>query len=251
MLHRAYGLTSHPDVTRFEVEDGIVRHAAAELLSEETTVDNITIDLGVQVRQGSDESALAAFDTMMSISGVTEADVAPAMLADLIAEVAVIAAASPVEIIEISRLEKPWIGTPTPGPKVTAHVNPAAADSPAFRSGIQELAASVGVSLGDVGARVMFGEQSEAWPMTASISYWFPNARAAAVALEGERFHALVSSSLIQPDSVVLVEAIEHRVTPNPNTWGSKDLDARASRSQEAESQEPASKDAVEPSDPE
>ena len=47
MHHCLHGLTSHRDVTRFELEDGILREAAPELLREATGIDKITIDLGV------------------------------------------------------------------------------------------------------------------------------------------------------------------------------------------------------------
>lgn len=251
MQHCSYALMSHPDVTRFEVEDGVVRHAAAELVSEETTIDNIMIDLGVQVRRGNPEHPVAALDTVLSISGATEADVTPPGLADLIVDVAVVAATVPLEIVEVSQLEKSWIGTMTPGPKITAYWNPATADSPAYRSSVEELAATVASALGDVGCRVSFGERSDDWPVTTSISYWFANPGAAGDALAGDVFDALDNPDLVAPESFLLVEAVEHRVIPNPNNWGSKSLDSKIPTAEAASSAEAVnSGEAVDSADP-
>ena len=217
MHHCLHGLTSHRDVTRFELEDGILREAAPELLREATGIDKITIDLGVTVRRGASESPVTRFDSTLLISGATEADVAPTRLTDLLAEVAVIGATSRLEVTDVSQLEKSWIGTATPGPKLTAHIDKTIADSSDSRERVHELATSICDSLGNVGCRVMFGDRSEQWPITTSISFWFPNKQSAVAALDSSAFDPLV-----EQETSLLVEAIEHRLAPNPNTWGTK-----------------------------
>ncbi len=223
MHHVLYCLTSHPDVTRFEVEDGVVRQAAAELLSEETTIDTIAIDLGIFVREGAAETPAAGYDVLVSISGGTAEDVSPSEFAELVAEVAVVSSSTPISIDELSQLEKEWVGTTTPGPKVTAHFNPAASDSADYRDQIEALARSVVASIGNVGCRVVHSTPTDGWPFATSLGYWFANNAEAKEAFERDAFDLLSSSSLIAPNSFVLTESIEHRIAPNPNTWTTND----------------------------
>lgn len=218
-----HGLICHPDVTRFEIEDSLVRHAAASLLSTETTITSIIVDVGVHERtrandsSGSSHRALA-FNAFIMISGTGDDASAP-QLTDLVAEAAVIDGSWKISSSEISELGKPWVGQATPGPKITALFNPASSiSSPGYRAGVEELAKTVCSSLSDAGSRVLHVEDSSA-PFATAVSFWFANPAAAEDAAGAVLFEQVSESDLVDSGSLVFVEAIEHRIMPNPNTW--------------------------------
>ena len=222
MHSRLYGLTSHPDVTRFEVEDGIVRNAVATLLGDETTINTVVVDVGASVREATLEDPNlnpdALHDVMIAIHAEVEADSEPPNLAELVADVAVVGGSWSISSTELAELEKPWVGTASPGPKVTAFARPTDADSPRYRAGIAELARETATTLGDVGSRVVHVEGTPGSFSTA-ISFWFPNPDAAKAAWDRDGFAPLIASDLIDQHSLALLEATEHVLAPNPNTW--------------------------------
>ena len=225
VFHRFHALTCHPDVTRFEIEDGLVRTATASLLSQETTISSVIADVEIHAHSGFDAksnvdiASIAQYNSSLLISSTDEAATSPEHLAELVAEVAVVGSSWRVSITELSELEKPWIGAATPGPKITVFANPdSAVDSPQYRSDIEELAGEVCAAIGDVGSRISYIDDGSA-PFTTAISFWFASPRSAEAAVESGEFERMYDSALLESDSILFVESIEHRIIPNPNTW--------------------------------
>lgn len=215
MHHRVYGLTSHADLTRFEVEDGLLRHTAPELLKAETSITAVTLDVAIADHAGQ----ISDYDNQITISASDEADAAPTNLVELVSEVAIVKASAWFTITEVAELSTTWVGSATPGPKVTLHFDPASENSGSYRGDVEELAGTVAKSLGDVGSRVLHAGAAGRWPRSTAISFWFPNRDAAKDAFDGDGFAGLTTSSLINNETLVIVQAVEHRVLPNPNTW--------------------------------
>ena len=230
MVQRLHGLSCHPDVTRFEIEDGLVRDATATLLSEATTISSVIVDLGIHPRTVVDSgdrvdsgdldlSLIAGYNATMLITGEDDEAALPPNLADLVSEVAVVGSSWLVTTTEVAELDKPWIGAATPGPKLSAFFSPAAAaDSLEYRTAIAELAAEICAGIGDVGCRISHIEDGPA-PFTTAMSFWFSSPLRAEDAVRANRFDGLMSSGLTSTDSMLFVESIEHRVVPNPNIW--------------------------------
>ena len=101
---------------------------------------------------------------------------------------------------------------------MTIHFN-AASESSTYHDDIEELAGAVAKSLGDVGSRVLHAIADARWPRSTAVSYWFPTREASQKAFDDNGFDELKSSPLIASDSLLVVQAIEHRVLPKPNTW--------------------------------
>ena len=89
-MHDAfYALAAHEDIAKLELEDGLLRHAAVELLSKRSSIRQIvvdltrarSIDLGVPARP-------ADFDASVRITADSEEDAHPDALADLVLDVA-------------------------------------------------------------------------------------------------------------------------------------------------------------------
>ncbi len=219
MQQRLHGLICHPDVTRFEIEDALVRQAASELVSKETSILEIDIDLGLFRLEQSSGDPLGNINSLFLVTAddSTDADAEP--LAELIAEAAVVSTSWPVEVENISELEKAWIGTATPGPKITVAFDSSAADSSSYRDNIVQTVRSVVAKLDDVGARSMFLDTDQDAPFSTAVSFWFPTPSAAQDALDGDALKSLTEAGNISSDSLGIYQGTEHRVFPNPNIW--------------------------------
>lgn len=223
MFQRLHGLSCHPDITRFEIEDGLVRHAAASLLREATTISSIVLDVSVHQRTGLPQSEadlpLLGYNALMAISAEDDEATSPSNLADLLAETAIVGASALFATSNVAELEKPWIGSATPGPKITAFFDASAGgDSADYRGKITEVAQLMCNDIGDVGCRITHSEGDAALFSTA-ISFWFAGPKAADDAVESGVFDRLTNSDLVDSNSLVCLESVEHRILPNPNTW--------------------------------
>ena len=220
MAQTVHALTCHMDATRFEIEDVLVRQAAASLVSEATALETIIADVGIHLRStpGTNASDLASVNALLWLTSENEADTRPPELDALVAEAAVVTHSWLVTTNEISELSKPWVGQATPGPKVSIVFKRTTPDSPDYRTRLVELAGEVRDLLGDVGSRTAFADD-DSCPFDAAIIYWFPSPEAAEQAFESNGFDRVITSSLVDRGSAVVLEMIEHRIKPNPNNW--------------------------------
>lgn len=220
MAQTLHAFTCHLDATRFEIEDVLVRQTAASLVSEETPLESVTVDVGVQVRStpGPDAHGFESLHALMWLTGATDEATKPTQLDSLVAEAAIPMSAWSIATHEISELSQPWVGQATPGPKISIVFNRTTADSPDYRAELAALAQEVAALLGDVGCRIATTDDSTC-PFEAAIIFWFVNPEAAAQAFRTNGFDRVITSPLVDRDSVVVLEMIEHRIAPNPNNW--------------------------------
>ena len=220
MAQRLHVLSCHPDATRFEIEDVLVRQTAASLVRKETALESVIVDVGVHVRASlrPDPHGFESFDALMWISGADHADTQPSELESLVSEAALVTGSWSVSSHEISELSKPWLGQATPGPKVSIVFARTSADSPDYRAGLAALANETREFLGDVGCRIISVDDAGG-PFDAAVVFWFANPEAADQAFRTNGFDRIITSPLVDRDSVVVLEMIEHRIAPNPNIW--------------------------------
>ncbi len=225
MFQRLHGLICHADATRFEIEDGLVRHAPAALLAEETSVSSIVVDLGITARpdllteETDRETPVPEHNALILITADDEESAQPANLGDLVADVAIVGPSWASRTVDVAELAKPWLGAATPGPKISALFNPSGGvDSPQYRSDVQSLAEGACATFGDVGCRICFIDEGPA-VFTTSISFWFASPQHAKDARATGGFEQLVYPTLIDSHSLSFVEAVEHVIVANPNIW--------------------------------
>ncbi len=218
-----YTLDGHDDIAKLELEDGLVRHAAVELLSKRSFIRQIvvdvprarSIDLGIPARP-------AGFDASVRITADREEDAHPDALADLVLDVANIVGTWTVANHETTELPKVWIGTATPGVKLMFLFNRAAGiDITSYDTWLQDAIASCESRLHDAGVRyfspLTASEHGDDFDTIAEFS--FVSEDALDDAIEERALSPLVGSELLDPDSVRIQATIEHRLLPNKNAW--------------------------------
>jgi len=218
-----YALAAHNDIAKFELEDGLVRGAAVELLSRRSSIRQIvvdlprarSVDLGISSRP-------AGFDASMRITAESEDDAHPAVLADLVLDVANIVGTWSVANHETSELPKVWIGTATPGAKLMFLFNRAAGiDITSYDTWLQDAIASCDSRLDGVGVSYFSPltafQQGDDFDTIAEFSFTTEDALDAAI--EDRALSPLLGSELLDPDSVRVRVTVEHRLVPNENAW--------------------------------
>lgn len=218
MTERLFALNSHLDMTRFEVEDGLLRNAAADLLSNESAIETITIDIGLQRLPESVGEPLGTIDSLFLIKASNPDDATPAHFEELVASTASVAGSWTVETIPVTRLKKSWSGTATPGPKLNAFFRTDKTGDTS-RERIVDVTGTIAADLGDVGSRVTFVSAGQEAPFESAISLWFADVASAKDALAGPAYTTFFNSSLVDRESLGLYRTTEHVLTANPNIW--------------------------------
>lgn len=223
MYDAFYALAGHGDIARLELEDGLVRGAAVELLSRRSSIRQIvvdlprarSVDLGVSSRP-------AGFDASMRITAEREADAHPDVLADLVLDVASVVGTWSLANHESSELPKEWIGTATPGAKLMFLFNRAAGiDITSYDTWLQDAIASCQSRLDGAGVSYFSPltafQHGDDFDTMAEFSFATEDALDAAI--EDRALSPLLGSELLDPDSVRIRPTVEHRLVPNENTW--------------------------------
>lgn len=219
MQQRLHALSCHADATRFEIEDALVRDAPGELLAEETSIHEIGIDLGLVHLSQSTADPLGDINSFVTISAGEPSDAVAEPLAALAAVAARVSASWTLQTENITELQKAWVGTATPGPKVTAVFDSSAAGSATYQDNIVQIIREMTSAWGDVGSRALFLDQGQDAPFSTIASFWFPTVSATQEALESDVLKKLTEAGNISSDSIGLYQGTEHRVFPNPNIW--------------------------------
>lgn len=219
MQQRLHALSCHADVTRFEVEDALVREAPAELLAEETSIHEIGIDLGLFHLPQSNGDPLGDINSLVTISAGDAADAVAEPLGALVAAAARVSGSWTLETENVSELERKWVGTATPGPKVTAVFDSNASGSANYRTNIVQLIRAMVSEWGDVGSRALFLDEGQDAPFSTIASFWFRTLGAAEEAMASETLKTLTEAGNISTDTLGFYQGLEHRVFPNPNVW--------------------------------
>ncbi len=222
MHNHLFTLRSHSDIAKFELEDGVVRTAAASLLAEESTIRHILVDVSTERTLAlMAEVHTPQWESSVLVSCADEGDADADVLGELVVDVASIIDHWPVLMIEVSDLDSSWVGSATPGPKVSFVVRRSSGiDSASFNGWLRDTLSDALAKSPGIGARSLAPLDTDGQPSRDSIlSFWFPNEAALNDAVSKQLFAPLLSAELIEADSIRLWSTVEHRLTPNPNAW--------------------------------
>ncbi|MFT7474610.1 MAG: hypothetical protein ACI81L_001535 [Verrucomicrobiales bacterium] len=228
MYHAFYALAAHDDIEKFELEDGVVRHAGAALLAETSTIERIIVDAPSERRpEPPADRPAVPWESSITISAREAADCRPPELDELIFDVARVVGAWTVASVDVAEFERDWIGKATPGGKLSFLLRRSAgADQGSYENWLSDAMVECTNRLGDVGGRYVL-------PLDAFVpgaefetiaSFWFPNDEALKTAMEGDGFGPLLASHLVDHAATRTHFSVEHRLVPNPNAWASTDM---------------------------
>jgi hypothetical protein len=223
MHHAFYALAAHVDIDKFELEDGVVRRASRELLLEESTISRVLVDIPTERPLSLDiETHVPEWDVSLIITAESSEQSAPHNFAELIIDVASVIGQRAVSTIEVSELSSSWIGSATPGPKISFLLNRSAGvDAGSYDGWLRDALNDCIAKVDDVGCRAFAplrkNEVDAGFDTIAS--FWFPSVEALESAVGEHVFNPLLTSHLVDNDAIRAMSSVEHRLTPNPNTW--------------------------------
>lgn len=222
MHHHLFTLRSHSDIAKFELEDGVVRTAAAGLLADESTISQLLVDMSTERTLAlTAEVHTPQWESSVIISSADEGDADADVLAELVVDVATVIDHWPVMLIEISDLDGTWVGSATPGPKVSFVVRRSSGiDSASFNGWLRDTLSDALAKSPGIGARAIAPLDTDGQaPRDSILSFWFPDEAALNDAVTNQLFASLLGAELIDADSIRSWSTVEHRLTPNPNAW--------------------------------
>ncbi len=222
MPHTLFTLAAHSDVAKFELEDGVVRSAGGAILRNESTITRLLVDVPTErTFQFSVDTLAPEWDATMLISADSTDDCIPADADALFVDSAVVTGRWDVTVVELRDIEKDWVGTATPGPKISfVLTRSAGVDSAGFDGWLSGAATDLAERMDDGGARIITPMRgSTGTPFDAVASFWFASEDGLAAAIKAQLFSSLLTSHLVDDGSVRAMPSVEHRRQPNPNAW--------------------------------
>jgi len=221
MQHSFFALHRHPEVSKLEFEDCVLRQTAPALLSKECDISQVMVDVCTERPPALPVEALPVdWDASIVISAAS-ADGSPStQINALLADCAVISGQWRVSLLEVADLSEAWTGTATPGHKLSFVMEPGSGIDPAsFETWLRnDLFDAVRLEKREVGARAIL-PAPDAEVGRAVVSYWFSDTTSRDAAISGHLFDSVLGSTLINRDSLATFMSVEHRLSPNPNTW--------------------------------
>ena len=223
MPHTLFTLAAHSDVAKFELEDGVVRSASGAILRNESTITRLLIDVPTErTLQFSVDTLTPEWDATLLISAGSAEDCIPVDADELLVDTAVITGRWDVTVVELRDIDKDWIGTATPGSKISfVLTRSAGVDSAGFDGWLSGAATDLAERMDDGGARIITPVRgsANAAPFDAIASFWFASEDGLAEAIESQLFASILASHLVDDGSVRAKPSVEHRRQPNPNAW--------------------------------
>ncbi len=220
MHHCLYMLKPHGDITKFELEDGLIRGVVSSLLAERSSIAEIivhiprdeTVDLPVDL-------AVATDNLLIAITAGSEAD-AMHDLGPLVAEFATVEGSGAVVRHDAGVLDQTWPGTATPGVGLRIRVDGAPGIDPATLStSVYDFLEALRGQVPLLGCWAMAALQPDSPLSSMTISILFQTSDDLRAALA----HGTLAPFLESPDldfSHRYVHMVtEHRISPNANTW--------------------------------
>ena len=225
MHHGLYTIRAHGDVTKLELEDGLIRGAVASLLSEPSTIVEVLVDVPRDASSDLPHDAEPTPDSaQILITASSESD-AESDVATLIAEVAIVERAGRVIHAALVAPEGEWPGSATPGVTLRIRANRASTvEQQAFTQWVDESLLTISSRLGGIAARSSTATQDDGDLPSMSASLTFPSTEEAFDAMSSGALSSLLESDLIDPATVQIDLVTEHRFKPNPNTWTESSL---------------------------
>ena len=205
-------LRAHGDLTRLELEDGLLRGDLPGRLDVESGLIGVDVDLRAedQTALGDDGTGPSA---VLTISGTADLPTIDE-IAELVADVAVVVGAYSVHTTEFGQLDEEWVGRATPGSKLIRFLNGSGSE-PAVESALDEL----GERLSNGVRHRVLEELIPSPPLDAVVTTRFPNADDLEAALENEGDTPSEVESVTSGRLLVF----EHRFRADPNHWGADD----------------------------
>ncbi len=223
-MHATYfEIVPHDDIARLDLEDGLIRNAAAALIANASTIDEIIVDVP---RQRSIELGASGADSAsapaMCIVAAELADTKPD-LDDLLVEVATVSTSWPATISTLLEVDQDWPGPVTPGVKLRLSASAAPGiDGASFATWITDSLHRCADRCEDLLAVTALQPASDddgpdALSVIGTLS--FRDDAALDAALSSAAFAPFAESEMIAPESLRAAAVSEHRIRPNPNTW--------------------------------
>ena len=223
MPHALFTLKSHSDIEKFELEDSVVRGAARALLRTESTITRLLIDIRTERDAPLQvDTRSPGWDAALVISADDHHDAFPESMDELVVDAASVQGRWEVSIKEIRDIGKEWVGASTPGAKISFVLTRSAGiDAASFDQWLDDVANEIAAQMVDGGARCITLVDRELLdaPCDTIVSFWFPTDSALESATEERLFASVLSSHLVDEDSILVQQSVEHRNYPNPNAW--------------------------------
>lgn len=221
-----YALVQHDDIAKFELEDGLVREAAASLLAQPSTISDIAIDtltsatFDDRLPAGTGTSA-RGFDALLRITASDENDARPTELDDLVATVARVVGRWPVASREIASRGDSWLGTSTPGVKLNLLLSRGPGiDLSSYDGWLRDETQSTAEALDRVGVRSISPIDGTEFPsFDTLLEFSFPSQELVNSSLDGGSLSGIVGSELLDPAQLRMFATSEHILKPNENAW--------------------------------
>ena len=215
MQRHYFHLHAHDDVTTLELEDGLIRTAVAELITQPSTITEIVVDIPRQRAIQFGEGPAGPVVSLV-ISAESADDTVPD-LQPLVAEVAVINDSWQAQLAEVKSTTRSWVGVATPGVKVSVLVDAAPGiGAPALSTFLTEIGQDAG-SLEEVATVELLTPTDRSTRAILSLQV-NPEPELDSL-LSSDTFAKLSASDLLDLSSLTASASTEHRIAPNPNTW--------------------------------
>ncbi len=218
-----YALLPHSDIAKFEIEDGLVRGAATELLAAPSSISRVSVDIATAgVVDFDSPHETPSFDALFRITAESMSEARPAHLDDLVAEVAGVVGAWTVSTVTVAERDDEWIGVATPGVKLVALLTSGPGiDRGSYDGWLRDALMTCADDLDGVG--VAYHTPGETLVGTTGfdsmVEFSFPTQDGLEQALETHTLQSILGSELLDSDETQAFTAVEHLLTPNENAW--------------------------------
>jgi len=221
-MHAVYfEVAPHQDIARLDLEDGLIRQAAASLTATASTIKEIVVDVPRERTidlAGSNDGPSAS--PAVVIEAEEEGDTA-VELDHLLAEVATVQSAWSAKLSTLIEPSREWAGVVTPGVKLRLSGSAAPGiNSASFEQFVADSLLRCADRCDGLLALTLaqsIGQASN--PPHAVAGFSFVDDQALDAALVASAFTPFARSELMQAASLHIAAVSEHRIAPNPNTW--------------------------------
>ena len=214
-------LRAHGDLTKIEVEDGLLRRVIPSCLDVESSVVEIDADLRAEDQSDLGWPDATGPSALLRFSALDDSALSADAITSMVAEVAVPLGVYRVESTTAGTPDVTWVGHATPGHKLVLFLRrQASAGADDLADAVDELAARSLEQFGGVIVQVhrVVTPLAPSPTLDAVVMITFPT---------NELFEHALTSGLPEPDpAVVEIDAtqrllvFEHRFRADPNHWG-------------------------------
>ncbi|MGI9605936.1 MAG: hypothetical protein ACR2P0_07325 [Acidimicrobiales bacterium] len=219
MTHALISMRAHLDLAKFDLEDGVRRRIAVELLASEPSISRIVVDIRAESQDLIEGTVRSGVDSLVWLDAEDAQTLDPVEVSPRLDEVAAHIEGWWVDSTEVRDLEREWVGVSTPGVKVVFFLRRVddANDFESWLADATQTAASRMVAGGASFHRVL-AEYVPSSPVDALVAFWFPTEARLVEAEAHGVFDAIVSDRHVDSEAADRLVVFEHRLHPNENT---------------------------------